>query len=155
MWLLNCKKLFVCCLTMKKNKQTRKLVSFLLPSPLPAGLQGGRVFFNAVKEGDLVMFASDDEQDRVLWVQAMYRATGQSYKPVPPPQNKTTNCRGASQKPASPISRFCSYCTSFFFIYGQTQTPAGGWIDAAAKQDEGTANTPPAVPVCPLQFQMW
>lgn len=68
------------------------------------GLQGGRVFFNAVREGELVMFASDDEQDRVLWVQAMYRATGQSYKPVPPLQNKTTNCRGANQKPASPIS---------------------------------------------------
>ncbi|XP_053317887.1 calcium-dependent secretion activator 2 isoform X1 [Spea bombifrons] len=47
-----------------------------------SGLQGGRYFFNAVKEGDTVIFASDDEQDRVLWVQAMYRATGQSYKPV-------------------------------------------------------------------------
>uniref|UniRef100_A0A672H811 Calcium dependent secretion activator 2 n=1 Tax=Salarias fasciatus TaxID=181472 RepID=A0A672H811_SALFA len=69
------------------------------------GLQGGRVFFSAVKEGDLVMFACDDEPDRALWVQALYRATGQSYKPVPPPQNKTTNCRGANQNPASPISR--------------------------------------------------
>ncbi|KAM6937605.1 calcium-dependent secretion activator 2 isoform 1-T1 [Xenentodon cancila] len=68
------------------------------------GLQGGRVFFNAVKEGDLVMFACDDEQDRALWVQAMYRATGQSYKPVPPLQNKTAVCRGGNQKPASPIS---------------------------------------------------
>ncbi|XP_061578202.1 calcium-dependent secretion activator 2 isoform X2 [Cololabis saira] len=68
------------------------------------GLQGGRVFFNAVKEGDLVMFACDDEQDRALWVQAMYRATGQSYKPVPPLQNKTAISRGGNQKPASPIS---------------------------------------------------
>ncbi|XP_029009329.1 calcium-dependent secretion activator 2 isoform X3 [Betta splendens] len=68
------------------------------------GLQGGRVFFNAVKEGDLVVFACDDEQDRLLWVQAMYRATGQSYKPVPPPQNKTTNCRGGNQNAASPFS---------------------------------------------------
>ena len=63
------------------------------------------MFFNAVREGDLVMFACDDEQDRALWVQAMYRATGQSYKPVPPPQNKTPVCRGGGQKPASPISR--------------------------------------------------
>uniref|UniRef100_A0A8C3I761 Calcium dependent secretion activator 2 n=1 Tax=Chrysemys picta bellii TaxID=8478 RepID=A0A8C3I761_CHRPI len=47
------------------------------------GLQGGRMFFNAVKEGDTVIFASDDDQDRILWVQAMYRATGQSYKPIP------------------------------------------------------------------------
>lgn len=46
------------------------------------GLQGGRWFFNAVKEGDTVIFASDDEQDRVLWVQALCRATGQSYKPI-------------------------------------------------------------------------
>ncbi|XP_044050101.1 calcium-dependent secretion activator 2 isoform X9 [Siniperca chuatsi] len=76
-------------------------VDYCDPQP---GLQGGRVFFNAVKEGDLVMFACDDEQDRMLWVQAMYRATGQSYKPVPPLQNKTTNCRGGIQKPASPIS---------------------------------------------------
>ncbi|XP_041651835.1 calcium-dependent secretion activator 2 isoform X2 [Cheilinus undulatus] len=76
-------------------------VDYCDPQP---GLQGGRVFFNAVREGDLVMFACDDEQDRMLWVQAMYRATGQSYKPVPPPQNKTTNCRGGLQKPASPIS---------------------------------------------------
>uniref|UniRef100_A0A8C4SUA5 Ca2+-dependent activator protein for secretion b n=1 Tax=Erpetoichthys calabaricus TaxID=27687 RepID=A0A8C4SUA5_ERPCA len=36
-------------------------------------LEGGRAFFNAVKEGDTVIFASDDEQDRILWVQAMYR----------------------------------------------------------------------------------
>lgn len=71
-----------------------------------SGLQGGGVFFNAVKEGDLVMFACDDEQDRLLWVQAIYRATGQSYKPTPPPQSKTTNCQPADQKPASPISRF-------------------------------------------------
>ncbi|XP_076812461.1 calcium-dependent secretion activator 1-like [Clavelina lepadiformis] len=48
--------------------------------------EGGRAFFNAVKEGDLVTFASNDEQDRILWVQAMYRATGQSHKPVPPTQ---------------------------------------------------------------------
>uniref|UniRef100_A0A8C6SNM4 Calcium dependent secretion activator 2 n=1 Tax=Neogobius melanostomus TaxID=47308 RepID=A0A8C6SNM4_9GOBI len=76
-------------------------VDYCDPQP---GLQGGRVFFNAVREGELVIFACDDEQDRVLWVQAMYRATGQSYKPVPPLQNKTTNCRGANQKTASPIT---------------------------------------------------
>ncbi|KAM6302175.1 calcium-dependent secretion activator 2 isoform 1-T1 [Podargus strigoides] len=56
-----------------------------------AGLQGGRMFFNAVKEGDTVIFASDDEQDRILWVQAMYRATGQSYKPVPASQAQKMN----------------------------------------------------------------
>lgn len=75
------------------------------------------MFFNAVREGDLVVFASDDEQDRMLWVQAMYRATGQSYKPVPPLQNKTSNSRGR-QKPASPISKYSldQYVQSFIFI---------------------------------------
>ncbi|XP_039882657.1 calcium-dependent secretion activator 2 isoform X1 [Simochromis diagramma] len=68
------------------------------------GLQGGRVFFNVLKEGDLVMFACDDEQERVLWVQAMYRATGQSYKPILHPKNKTPDCRGGNQKLTSPIS---------------------------------------------------
>ncbi|XP_071589856.1 calcium-dependent secretion activator 2 isoform X3 [Heliangelus exortis] len=61
-----------------------------------AGLQGGRMFFNAVKEGDTVVFASDDEQDRILWVQAMYRATGQSYKPVPASQAQKMNSKGGN-----------------------------------------------------------
>ncbi|XP_063998099.1 calcium-dependent secretion activator 2 isoform X13 [Pogoniulus pusillus] len=60
------------------------------------GLQGGRMFFNAVKEGDTVIFASDDEQDRILWVQAMYRATGQSYKPIPANQAQKMNLKGGN-----------------------------------------------------------
>uniref|UniRef100_A0A3P8TJ86 Calcium dependent secretion activator 2 n=1 Tax=Amphiprion percula TaxID=161767 RepID=A0A3P8TJ86_AMPPE len=99
---------FAMCSYREKKAEPQELmqlegytVDYCDPQP---GLQGGRVFFNAVKEGDLVMFACDDEQDRVLWVQAMYRATGQSYKPIPPPQDKTTNCRGGNQKPVSPIS---------------------------------------------------
>uniref|UniRef100_T1JHZ8 PH domain-containing protein n=1 Tax=Strigamia maritima TaxID=126957 RepID=T1JHZ8_STRMM len=47
-------------------------------------LEGGRFFFNAVKEGDSVLFASNDENECHLWVMAMYRATGQSHKPTPP-----------------------------------------------------------------------
>ncbi|XP_061496117.1 calcium-dependent secretion activator 2 isoform X3 [Rhineura floridana] len=61
-----------------------------------AGLQGGQMFFNAVKEGDTVIFASDDEQDRILWVQAMYRATGQSYKPIPASQAQKMNSKGSN-----------------------------------------------------------
>ena len=43
-----------------------------------------------------MVFATDDEAERTLWVQAIYRATGQSHKPVPPvsqqPQpSKTSN----------------------------------------------------------------
>jgi len=37
-----------------------------------------------VREGDQVMFATEDENESTLWVQAIYRATGQSHKPVPP-----------------------------------------------------------------------
>ncbi|XP_051807505.1 calcium-dependent secretion activator 2 isoform X2 [Acanthochromis polyacanthus] len=99
---------FAMCSYREKKAEPQELmqlegytVDYCDPQP---GLQGGQVFFNAVKEGDLVVFACDDEQDRVLWVQAMYRATGQSYKPIPPPQDKTTNSRGGNQKPVSPIS---------------------------------------------------
>lgn len=47
-------------------------------------LEGGRYFFNAVREGDSILYASDDENECSLWVMAMYRATGQSLKPTPP-----------------------------------------------------------------------
>ncbi|XP_053377981.1 calcium-dependent secretion activator 1-like isoform X2 [Mercenaria mercenaria] len=60
--------------------------------PVPE-LEGGKHFFNTVKEGDNVTFASDDENERALWVQAVYRATGQTHKPVPPvvQTNKISN----------------------------------------------------------------
>ncbi|KAM7536012.1 hypothetical protein Aperf_G00000095309 [Anoplocephala perfoliata] len=47
---------------------------------------GGTYFFNLVKEGDSMYFATDDENERQLWVQAIYRATGQTHKPTPPAQ---------------------------------------------------------------------
>ncbi|RTG90855.1 calcium-dependent secretion activator, partial [Schistosoma bovis] len=52
---------------------------------------GGKYFFNLVKEGDSVMFATDDENERQLWIQAIYRATGQTHKPVPPSKNISGN----------------------------------------------------------------
>ncbi len=55
------------------------LIIFLI-----AELEGGKFFFNLVKEGDNVIFATDDEAERTLWIQAIYRATGQSHKPEPP-----------------------------------------------------------------------
>ncbi|XP_041348328.1 calcium-dependent secretion activator 1-like isoform X2 [Gigantopelta aegis] len=60
--------------------------------PLPE-LEGGKCFFNLVKEGDNVTFATEDESERTLWVQAIYRATGQTHKPVPPvvQTNKISN----------------------------------------------------------------
>lgn len=64
---------------------------------MSADLEGGKYFFNTVKEGDQVVFATEDEAERTLWVQAIYRATGQAHKPVPPlsqqqqQQNKISN----------------------------------------------------------------
>uniref|UniRef100_A0A3B4E1I0 Calcium dependent secretion activator 2 n=1 Tax=Pygocentrus nattereri TaxID=42514 RepID=A0A3B4E1I0_PYGNA len=83
---------FAMCSYREKKSEPQELmqldgytVDYSEPQP---GLQGGKAFFSAVKEGDLVVFATNDEPDRMLWVQAMYRATGQSYKPVPPAQNQ-------------------------------------------------------------------
>ncbi|XP_050017121.1 calcium-dependent secretion activator 1 isoform X18 [Alexandromys fortis] len=89
---------FAMCSYREKKAEPQELlqldgytVDYTDPQP---GLEGGRAFFNAVKEGDTVIFASDDEQDRILWVQAMYRATGQSHKPVPPTQVQKLNAKG-------------------------------------------------------------
>ncbi|GAA6065208.1 calcium-dependent secretion activator 1 isoform X1 [Tachysurus ichikawai] len=86
-------------------------VDYTDPQP---GLDGGRTFFNAVKEGDTVIFASDDEQDRILWVQAMYRATGQSHKPIPPTQVQKLNAKGGTAPQLdAPISQFsCCFSSS-------------------------------------------
>jgi len=57
-----------------------------------AGVEGGRYFFSMVREGDQVMFATEDENESTLWVQAIYRATGQSHKPVPPTTQPSRLC---------------------------------------------------------------
>uniref|UniRef100_A0A1A8ITL6 Ca2+-dependent activator protein for secretion b n=1 Tax=Nothobranchius kuhntae TaxID=321403 RepID=A0A1A8ITL6_NOTKU len=102
---------FAMCSYREKKSEPQELlqldgytVDYSDPQP---GLDGGRAFFNAVKEGDTVIFASDDEQDRILWVQAMYRATGQSHKPIPPTQVQKLNSKGgASAQMDAPISQF-------------------------------------------------
>uniref|UniRef100_A0A673NGS1 Calcium-dependent secretion activator 2-like n=1 Tax=Sinocyclocheilus rhinocerous TaxID=307959 RepID=A0A673NGS1_9TELE len=98
---------FAMCSYREKKSEPHELmqldgytVDYSDPQP---GLQGGRAFFSAVREGDLVVFASNDDQDRALWVQAMYRATGQSYKPVAPAQNQQ-NCRGGNAQKDAPVS---------------------------------------------------
>ncbi|XP_056307337.1 calcium-dependent secretion activator 2 isoform X1 [Danio aesculapii] len=98
---------FAMCSYREKKSEPHELmqldgytVDYSDPQP---GLQGGRAFFSAVREGDLVVFASNDDQDRALWVQAMYRATGQSYKPVAPAPNQQ-NCRGGNTQKDAPVS---------------------------------------------------
>lgn len=46
--------------------------------------KGGKFFFKAVKEGDQVLFATEEELERQIWVNKLYTATGQSHKPVAP-----------------------------------------------------------------------
>lgn len=55
-------------------------------------LEGGRFFFNAVREGESILFATEDENESHQWVTALYRATGQAHKPTPPimPQGKNS-----------------------------------------------------------------
>ncbi|XP_056271706.1 calcium-dependent secretion activator 2 isoform X2 [Pseudoliparis swirei] len=76
---------FAMCSYREKKAEPQELmqlegytVDYCDPQP---GLQGGGVFFSAVKEGDVVVFACEEEADRALWVQALYRATGQAHKP--------------------------------------------------------------------------
>lgn len=100
----------------KNNEKLPSVEDMKLTNTWSSGLDGGRTFFNAVKEGDTVIFASDDEQDRILWVQAMYRATGQSHKPVPPTQVQKLNSRGGTAPQLdAPISQFCE------FVFGRGQ----------------------------------
>lgn len=94
----------------ENNEKPTSVEDVKLTNTRSSGLDGGRTFFNAVKEGDTVIFASDDEQDRILWVQAMYRATGQSHKPVPPTQVQKLNSRGGTAPQLdAPISQFCEF----------------------------------------------
>lgn len=46
--------------------------------------KGGTFYFKAVKEGDQVLFATEEELERQIWVNKLYTATGQSHKPVAP-----------------------------------------------------------------------
>ncbi|OXA42480.1 Calcium-dependent secretion activator [Folsomia candida] len=77
----------MCSYKEKKSEPTEMLqldgytVDYIEPA---SDLEGGRYFFNAVKEGDSVLYACDDENESHLWVMAMYRATGQAHKPAPP-----------------------------------------------------------------------
>lgn len=81
---------FALCSYMEKKSEPRELMTLDnftvdysdVDTELKA--QGGKHFFNAVREGDTVTLATDEEQERQLWIQALYRATGQSHKPTPP-----------------------------------------------------------------------
>ena len=62
-----------------------------------AEVSGGSFFFSCVREGDNVVFACDEESERPLWIQAIYRATGQIHKPMPPPNSQLARQQGGKQ----------------------------------------------------------
>ena len=80
-------------------------------------MEGGKFFFSTVKEGDQVMFATDDESERSLWVQAMYRATGQSYKPVAPISQPTKMSNTQLSKVQGGISSIFSVESTFDMFF--------------------------------------
>lgn len=65
--------------------------------------ESNKYFFNAVKEGDSVIFACDDENECHLWVMALYRATGQAHKPTPLVQSMSNI--GSGSKSSSTMNR--------------------------------------------------
>ena len=80
-------------------------------------MEGGKFFFNTVREGDSVLFATEDENDAHNWVMAFYRATGQAHKPTPPVSTGknsvlTANQGGKSKGFLADIICFSSVCSS-------------------------------------------
>lgn len=59
-------------------------------------MHDAKYFFKAVREGDVVTFATNEENERHSWVQALYRATGQSHKPTPPVTATNKSSQGAA-----------------------------------------------------------
>lgn len=74
--------------------------SFILIFSKGLTMHDAKYFFKAVREGDVVTFATNEENERHGWVQALYRATGQSHKPTPPvtATTKSQGATGAAQK---------------------------------------------------------
>ena len=83
--------------------------------------KGGRFFFKGVKEGDQVVFATEEELERQIWVNKLYTATGQSHKPVAPKlsvvsvqgqSNSLTRLQGGEQRGCKEMDYFV--CLLFF-----------------------------------------
>lgn len=76
---------FVLCSYLEKKSEPRELMTLdnytvdYADTDPELKAQGGRFFFNAVKEGDNVSFATDEEAERQLWIQALYRYANFSF----------------------------------------------------------------------------
>ena len=78
-----------------------------------------RFFFEAVKEGDQILFGTEEELERTMWVNKLYMATGQSHKPIAPKlsmvataKESKTNTLGRAQ--GGTILKGTNTCTMFF-----------------------------------------
>lgn len=60
--------------------------------------QGGNCFFTIAKFGESFTFASEDEQERAAWIQAIFRATGQKDKPQAPKDTQLLPTIGSSKQ---------------------------------------------------------
>jgi calcium-dependent secretion activator len=76
-----------------RDKQCDSIDRFL---SLGLVMHDAKYFFKAVREGDVVTFATNEENERHSWVQALYRATGQSHKPTPPTSSTAKSAQGTS-----------------------------------------------------------
>lgn len=72
-----------------------------------------RFFFSAVREGESVYFACEDQAECALWVMALYRATGQAHKPTPLPCSSVSTATPHSY--SSKNSAISRYARLLFF----------------------------------------
>ncbi|KAK4469837.1 hypothetical protein MN116_007348, partial [Schistosoma mekongi] len=62
-----------------------------------------RFFFKLVREGDTIIVASTTEVDRQNWIQALYRATGQTHKPIIPGTSNVTSSINDQKKSTTDV----------------------------------------------------
>ena len=79
-------------------------------------MSDAKYFFKAVREGDIVTCATNEENERHGWVQALYRATGQSHKPVPPVTGKNKSAQGTAGSRQAGQSGTNEYSRVFLFF---------------------------------------
>ncbi|XP_075258532.1 calcium-dependent secretion activator 2-like isoform X2 [Convolutriloba macropyga] len=84
---------FALCYYRKKKSEPSDILQldgFTVDYSEPKEGQSPKLFyFNAVKEGQSVDFAAENENERTGWITALVRATGQSYRPEPPTRVKS------------------------------------------------------------------
>ena len=140
---------FVLCSYMEKKSEPRELMTLdnftvdYSDTDTELKAQGGRFFFNAVKEGDNVSFATDEETDRQLWIQALYRATGQSHKPTPPSAIKSVDLareQGGKWRYFDNVPALATVANTFLFITLDAERAKKNGMEEYIQADPSTFN---------------